>query len=119
VKKQQRSQFNFYLNYCHGYTKTVLKFSFKILLDVTESKGVFRESGNYSKIEDWIKKYEKGEPQSLDEVIFFFLIFSKKNYFVEDVAGIFLHYYHTLPNPLIKVEQLQETCAVIGSNFHF
>jgi hypothetical protein len=119
VKKQRRSQFNFYLKYCHGYTKIVPKFSFKILLDVTESKGVFRESGNYSKIEDWIKKYEKGEPQSLDEVNFFFLIFSKKNYFVEDVAGIFLHYYHTLPNPLIKVEQLQETCAVIGSNFHF
>jgi hypothetical protein len=46
--------------------------------EVLETKGIFRESGTYSKINEWIKKYEKMDQNNLDDArrkIFNFLVF--------------------------------------------
>jgi hypothetical protein len=47
-------------------------------LEVLDTKGIFRESGTYSKINEWIKKYEKMDQNYLDDVsrkILTFLVF--------------------------------------------
>eukprot|EP01080_Neovahlkampfia_damariscottae_P005896 gene5896-9724_t len=75
--------------------------------NILGTKGIFRESGSFSKIEEWVKSYEKGEVQSLDDLN------------VEDVAGIFLHYFHTLPKSLVTVDQVEDYCKIINTEEKF
>jgi hypothetical protein len=73
--------------------------------DVTQTNGIFRESGTFSKIETWIKKFERNTIQPFDE-----------NFAMEDVAGIIQQYFHRLPNPLIEFETVK-LLYKLSSNF--
>jgi hypothetical protein len=82
--------------------------------DVTETKGVFRESGNYTKIKEWTEKYNKNSIIPLNQDVSFCGFQTFKAYSVEDVSGIFLHFYHSLPNPFIEIENVEEYCKLLG-----